>query len=321
MCGVWTKSSEDRPQELSVDEYRDLFRQVKHLGVSMVTLAGGEPLARLDFFDIVAAAKAHNLRCHVFTNGTMIDDSTIEKILTHRIDKVIFSIDGIGAIHDSVRGMPGAYNKTIGALSDLVAAQKSNGARKPVIDVHLTLLKENIGSLSGLSDLCQKMGVNFSFQPYSESYEFAVEQSCLGDVSIGSERYLPHHESLRFSSEDISKIRDEIARIPKSIYTTLISSFSDDNFKHGSMPIKKCYITRNFMMLDPYGNVFPCTNLDSYILGCVRHEKLAEIWKGKKYEKLRKKLSKNLFPVCAFCCHCADNFTVVQLAKVILRMV
>jgi len=72
------------------------------------------------------------------------------------------------------------------------------------------------------------------------------------------------------------------------------------------------------LMIDPYGNVFPCTNLDSYIVGNIRSERLSKIWRGKKYETLRKKLSQHLFPLCANCCHCADNLSLMQLIKIIL---
>jgi radical SAM protein with 4Fe4S-binding SPASM domain len=85
------------------------------------------------------------------------------------------------------------------------------------------------------------------------------------------------------------------------------------------MPVRKCYITRNFMMIDPYGNVYPCTNLDGYIVGSVRSQPLSAIWSGKPYALLRKELSRRLLSVCAHCCHCADNLTPAQLVRVVMR--
>ena len=319
MCGVWTKGVDQRLRELTAQEYLDIFSQMKDLGVKIVTLAGGEPFLRKDLFDIIKAAKSRGLKCYVFTNGTLINNHAVEHIFSHQIDKMIFSIDGMGPVHDSIRGVPGAFDKAAGALTAIVAERKARGLIKPEIDIHLTLLKENIGEISRLIAFCQKLGVNFSFQPYSESNEQVVEQTFLDRGSIGSVRYLPHNETLRFSEENVAQIKEELARMPVSFYTKLLSSFSVEDFIQGLMPIKKCYITRNFMMIDPYGNVFPCTNLDSYIAGNIRELSLSKIWQGKKYTALRKSLSKNLFPVCAYCCHCADNLNVMQLAKIVLK--
>ena len=319
MCGVWTKDVEDQLSELTSEEYLDIFSQLKELGVKLVTLAGGEPFLRKDFFDIVEAAKNQGLQCNVFTNGTLIKKSMIENIFSHRIDKIIFSIDGMGPIHDSIRGVAGAFDKTIDTLSNITAELNTRGLSKPEIDVHLTLLKENIGDLSRLNDFCQKLGVNFSFQPYSESNEQAVEQTSLDKGSIGSIRYLPHNETLRFSEENVASIKDELSRLPSTFYTKLLSSFRNEDFQKGLMPVKKCYIARNFMMIDPYGNVFPCTNLDSYVTGNIREATLSQIWRGQRYKKLRENLSQSLLPVCSYCCHCADNLNLGQLIKIVLR--
>jgi len=72
-------------------------------------------------------------------------------------------------------------------------------------------------------------------------------------------------------------------------------------------------------MIDPYGNIFPCTNLDSYIVGNIRELSLSDIWQAKRYTDLRKRLSEDLPPVCAYCCHCADNLSVMQLIKIVLK--
>ena len=88
------------------------------------------------------------------------------------------------------------------------------------------------------------------------------------------------------------------------------------NWIQSIMPVKKCYFTRNFVMLNPYGNVFPCTNLDSYKVGNVRSQSLSAIWKGEKYEGLREKLSRRLFPLCAYCCHLGDNLSFGQLVRI-----
>jgi len=288
MCGVWIKGVDRELQELTTEEYLDLFEQMKDIGVRLVTLTGGEPFIRKDLFEIVEAAKSQDLICNIFTNGTLIDNSAAERIFRYGIDKIIISVDGIGPVHDSIRGVSGSFDEAIGALRDIGTERRARGTKKPEIDIHMTLLKENIGDMTQLSILCQKLGVNFSFQPYSESYEQAVEQTLFGGETIGSVRYLPHHETLRFSEEAIHQIRGELDRLPMTFYTRLLSSFSDEDLRY-------------------------------VIVGNIRNERLLKIWRGKRYETLRKKLSQHLFPLCANCCHCADNLNLMQLIKIISR--
>ena len=318
MCGVWIKGVDRRLQELTAAEYLDLFEQMKDIGVRLVTLTGGEPFIRKDLFDIVEAAKSQGLVCNIFTNGALIDNLAVEGVFRYGIDKIIVSIDGIGPVHDSIRGVSGSFVKAIQALSDIVGERRVRETKKPEVDIHMTLVNENIGDMTPLSMLCQELGVNFSFQPYSESNEEAVKQILLANEAVRPLRYLPHHKTLRLSQENINQMREELAQLPKTFYTRLLASLSDEDLRYGLMPVKRCYITRNFMMIDPYGNVFPCTNLDSYIVGNVRDEGLSEIWRGKGYQSLRKRLSRSLFPLCANCCHCADNLSLMQLIRIVL---
>jgi radical SAM protein with 4Fe4S-binding SPASM domain len=319
MCGVWGKKNDRQLPELTPDEYNNLFGQMKDLGVHLVTLAGGEPFMRADLFDIIAAAKAKGLICNLFSNGTMIDRVKIGRIFESRLDKIIISVDGIGPVHDAVRGIPGSFDRAMRALAGMAAERRLRGADRPEIDMHMTLVKDNVLSLSPLHRVSQELGINFSFQPYSETTEGAVGQTRLNGHSIGSVRYLPKQESLRFTDEQVLQIRDEISRLPASFYTKLLSSLGSEQLQKGLMPIRKCYITRSFMMIDPYGHVYPCTNLDGHVVGSVRDRSLSSIWKGEKYAALRKSLSRRLLPICAYCCHCADNLTPGQLATIILR--
>lgn len=228
-------------------------------------------------------------------------------------------MDGFGAVHDSIRGLPGSFDRAKEALSALVAGRTSRRTKLPEIDVHMTLLKENVGDVSRLHALCENMGINFSFQPYSETNVTVVGKTRLNSRVIGSIRYLPHQESLRFTAELAQQIKDEMSRLPATFYTKLLSSLSNEELEQGLMPITKCYITRNFMMINPYGEVYPCTNLDGYVVGSVRDERLSRIWNGEKYEVLRQRLSQHVLPICAYCCHCADNLTLSQLMNIVMR--
>lgn len=316
MCGVFGKIRDQHEQELRVDEYRNLFIQMQEMGIGLVTFTGGEPFVRKDLFDIVGEAKSQGLRCNIFSNGTLINDETLKRVFESGVDKLIFSVDGMNGVHDEIRGIPGSFDKVIRTISDLIATRRDRGLQSPEIDAHMTMMRGNVESLSPLSDLCRSMGINFSFQPYSESNEKSLRETISVLEGVTANRYLPQDSTLRFTDEDLVRLKEELARLPLDFYSKLMSYFSAEELKKGLMPVKKCYFTRNFVMLDPYGNVFPCTNLDSYKLGNVRSQALYEIWTGVKYERLREKLSRRLFPLCVYCCHLGDNLSFGQLVRI-----
>lgn len=317
MCGVIGKIRDGQDAELSVGEYGDLFAQMKAMGIGLVTFTGGEPFVRKDLFDIVREAKSRGIGCNIFTNGTLVCGDILERIFESGIDKLIFSVDGINDVHDSIRGLPGSFVKVFGALSNLASMRRARGTTRPEIDAHMTLTGANVESLSALSRLCRSLGVPLSYQPYSESSEgsFRATMSILDGVTAN--RYLPRDATLRFSDGQLRRLGEELGKMPADFYSKLLCSFSREELKRGVMPLRKCYFTRSFLMIDPYGNVFPCTNLDSYRVGNVRSEKLADIWSGEKYGRLREKLSRRLLPLCASCCHCADNLSFAQLVRIV----
>ena len=65
--------SDDVPSnQLSGDEWGNIFRQAKEIGVSFIVLAGGEPMIREDV--IVKASEFPEILFPIFTNGTMLND-------------------------------------------------------------------------------------------------------------------------------------------------------------------------------------------------------------------------------------------------------
>lgn len=79
---------------LSIEEYSDIFANLKENGVTEATFSSGEPLMRPDFWKIINAAHKSGLSCKIFSNGTLWSDSDIVKAKEYAI-KAQISIDGI----------------------------------------------------------------------------------------------------------------------------------------------------------------------------------------------------------------------------------
>ena len=86
-----------------------------------ITLTGGEPFLRSDFFELLEIVASHRkqLRFAILTNGTMIDRDTAKRIACFKPDYVQVSIDGLRETHDTLRA-PGSFDLATEGIRRLV---------------------------------------------------------------------------------------------------------------------------------------------------------------------------------------------------------
>ncbi|WP_456406852.1 heme d1 biosynthesis radical SAM protein NirJ [Thiolapillus sp.] len=106
----------DFPNELSTAQVYEVMEDLKQFGVPVLILSGGEPLLRPDIFDIAQRSKDMGFYTALSTNGTLIDESNIDKIADMGFDYLGISIDGIAETHDKFRRKEGAFDASIKAL-------------------------------------------------------------------------------------------------------------------------------------------------------------------------------------------------------------
>lgn len=130
--------SDDTPQDqLSGEEWADIFNQARNIGISFIVLAGGEPLLREDV--IVNASRFPEILFPIFTNGTMLNDDYFELFDRNRNLIPILSIEGDEKVTDSRRG-DGVYGQLINSM-DLMRKQDL------IFGASVTFTKGNLTSI------------------------------------------------------------------------------------------------------------------------------------------------------------------------------
>jgi MoaA/NifB/PqqE/SkfB family radical SAM enzyme len=102
--------------ELSVAELRTILADARDLGVSIVALAGGEPLTRPEILDV--AADFPELLFPLITNGSLLDDALLAKLEGLRNVIPVISLEGLEFETDGRRG-DGVYQRALGAMARL----------------------------------------------------------------------------------------------------------------------------------------------------------------------------------------------------------
>jgi len=279
MCNIWQNKG---LSELPVIEYEKIPQSLKYINVT-----GGEAFLRKDLPSIVSIIKKRcpSAQITISTNGfaTEIIVKQLEKILV--IDPEIavsLSIDGIGELHDEIRGVPGGYNKVMQTFETI----KKLGVKN--IRLAFTAGDYNISHLNKVYDLAEKLGVQMTLAAVhnAENY-FQISTNKINDLET-------------FKKEFGILIKKELA-------TWNLMRWARAFFAHGLLyfilnqkRILPAFSGYNSFFLDPLGNVYP-VDISPQAMGNIKEFKsLADLYNSARAKKVlaEDKSAQNSWMIC-----------------------
>jgi len=263
----------DMGPELSTDELKGILRESMELHTRIVSFGGGEPFVRDDMVEIIAFARTLGLQVHIDSNGTFVDESTVEGIADGSDVAFIFSLDHPDSdTNDRVRG-PGSH-------AGVTRACRLIRQGRPMISVGINCVvgAHNLDRLGDMVDLAVDLGVNsIKFLPLHQNQEHRFRYADSGVIPLD-----PGNQSL---------VRDAIvaARHRARRYGLHTSSARFVELA-GTYPMAprdwKCWAGYMFGNIDPYGNLFPCYEMMEPMVN-VRDGGLVSAWRGPGMAALR----------------------------------
>jgi len=321
-CGVWVRGETDTQTELTTAEILDTARELVALGVRQTILVGSEPLLRRDALEVIEQMSAMGLDVLVITNGTLITEKAAERMVRAGTQGVVVSIDAVGELHNRIRGQDRAYERALAGFVRLKEAKERLGSDRPDLGIHATISAYNTHALDEISALSDELGVEVSFQLASETSPEEVSSAQMDGRKIAGPTLIPRRGTFLPDEEGVKRIRAFLGKpgiLDKHPSLHVLSAMSDDDILHGRFPVKSCQVLRGQIMIDPYGEVYPCSHLDEYSYGNVKNLPVAEIWSGIRRKAMLDRVNAELYPICAKCCHHSSNFTVTQKARMVLQ--
>lgn len=119
-CG--SRAGHTRAKELSTAEALDMVKQLAEVGITEVTLIGGEAFLRPDWLEIASAINSAGMLCGMTTGGYGITLDTARRMREAGIRVVSVSVDGLEATHDRLRGRQGSWQWAFKTMSHLKEA-------------------------------------------------------------------------------------------------------------------------------------------------------------------------------------------------------
>lgn len=168
------------PGELGTEACRRLIDDIASFSKPVVILTGGEPLLRPDIFEIARYGTDKGLRMVLATNGTLLTEESVRKMIDAGIGRVGISLDGENAEgHDAFRKVPGAFAGAVAGIEIL----KKMGME---FQINTTITRDNLDRVEEILKLAIDLGAAahhiFLLVPTGRGKEMA-------DRAISAEEY------------------------------------------------------------------------------------------------------------------------------------
>lgn len=140
--------------ELTTGECLRIIDQLADANIGQVSLTGGEPLVREDFWQLVDALRAKRIVItQLYTNGVLVTDELLARFTERGLNcEFSLSFDCVGC-HDWMRGVPGAEAAAVEAIKRL----RRHGF---AVSVETALHKGNLAKLPETYELFKKLDIS-----------------------------------------------------------------------------------------------------------------------------------------------------------------
>ncbi len=291
MCNIWKEGGKDDSQ---LEDIRRAFCSPLLRNVCYGQLSGGEPILRSDVADVVGAMLDG---CPKFTKLGIASNGLEPGLCVGRIREIceryherlrgiylLVSIDGIGEVHDAIRGVPGAYERAMETLAEI---ERLRG-RYPRLRVRVNTVMQdaNADQLMEIWKYFRKRGIYVSFSHVTEDEIFLKNRGTLLRSDNGAE------EKIRGFIDEISRI--DFKRMP---YYRVVRERLD-----GTAREDVCRFGYTSIYIDHLLRVLPCWQGAERPIGSLLDEDIEAKWFG---SEAREKV---LATRREYCGHCLVEF-------------
>jgi len=264
----------------------------------LVNFAGGEALSRKDTLELIKYASNLEFTTLLVSNGYLINEEMAKKIGDCGLEIIVLSLDSIDEqIHDSLRGVKGAFRKVLNAIEYL--NKYALGTR---IDICAIVAENN---LDGLCDLARWVQRNLAsshifFQAVTQPFSTPIEENWFASDKY-SFLWPKDLKKMRSVIDELMEFKKAGFRMHNTIYQfKMFKAY----FENPERFIKKigCHLDTQAINVNPLGEVHICFHMGA--IGSIKAEgfDMSRIWRSPQAAAVRSKI-KN----CKRNCQCLVN--------------
>lgn len=291
MCGIWRRNSRE---DLPIVNVKNLFAQNSFADyVTHLNITGGEPFLYPHLIQIAEYASHYLGSLREITIGTsaLTSESCAEiftsfrKCLKSEIKlQVAVSLDGIGKMHDKVRGVKNSYQMAIEAIKRFqdICVSENMG-----VNVNCTFSSVNFLTVKDVIRLASELNVNLS-----------LTYACQNDLYLGNTQY---PDSFCIDKGNVKQLLDSIQDWTKSDHISNTEKYylrMTSSMLQGEARSSSCVLQKSGVFLDIDNTLYPCGTVSSLPYGSLDTHTFDQLFHSEKAKKIRKDLLENHCPQC-----------------------
>jgi MoaA/NifB/PqqE/SkfB family radical SAM enzyme len=167
-CDIWkNKGAEPTPE---VATWKKLLSELAGwLGAAQVALSGGEALLRPYTPELLRFGRRCGLRMELLSHGYWLDQSRMEAVAAANPWRITISVDGIGEVHNRVRGRSDFWQHTERSLSTLIRLRDA-GDLSYILRLKTVIMRENLEHVHEVAEFAAERGIEVFYQPIEQNY-------------------------------------------------------------------------------------------------------------------------------------------------------
>ncbi len=289
-CKHCYQNAKHRPDldELTTIEKLDLIDQFADELVPFIAFAGGEPMVARDFWQVMEHCQRRGIHTTIATNGTLLTRENCARLIQVGVKYVEVSIDSIeSGVHDSFRGMDGAWSRSIEGIRNSVASGMRTG-------MAACFTRETVARADEMIEFAIQLGCKtfafFNFIPVGRGLEMMHEDLTPSQRESLLRKLQGYLEEGRIN---VISTAPQFGRAciaygaPEGIFAT---GHAGGGRGKKTMVLARyiggCGSGRCYCSIQPNGTVTPCVYIPGLNMGNVRERRFREIWDNELFTTL-----------------------------------
>ncbi len=273
MCKYWQMARVELPRDVILHT----LDHAAQLGCLKVHLSGGEVTLHRDLTAAIERGAQLGMRMNLTSNGVLMDKARARSWINAGLRAASFSLDGARAkTHDGVRGVPGAFKRTVRAIRILKREVDRLDSRLR-IRVNNVLSTRNLDELPALIELAGDLGaVDVVPMPIDGA---KVPRPSVEQIERFNLEVAPQMLALRRKYNmpiDAARLFP-FGRSPRELAQSACGEYAFGHYDHSL-----CYAPYFHAFISHNGDVFACCMTRDRMkpLGNVQRQSLTEIFRG-----------------------------------------
>ncbi len=222
-----------------------------------IIFTGGEALLNQDLFNFAKLCREQNLEISLLTNGVLLTEPIIKKIITSGFSTVSVSLDSLKPeVNDQQRGQGALVFKNLQTLLKLKP-------KNIQVEIMQTVTRRNIADILPMSQFCQKNNLTHWVDPVEISPLIKSIQPMALEKTTKAQKKQLEKAMLAWANKDETLIN----------YTRAVLKLINHQKPNNIF----CPMGTSHFVLDVDGNLYPCFSRHDLKLGNVLEQPLKQI--------------------------------------------